>query len=47
MLGYPGILGVWKRNIKDRVTARSAGGREMLRVGSMPMPAVVSEAQGF
>lgn len=35
MLGYPGTLGGWKRNIKNRVRARGAGGREMLRVGTI------------
>lgn len=35
MLGYPGIPGGWKRSIKNRVRARDAGGREMLRVGTI------------
>lgn len=50
MLGYPGVLGGWKRSIKNRVRVRGARGREMLRVGTMKihaMTAVVSEAQGF
>lgn len=48
MLGYPGILGGWKRSIKNRVRARDVGGREMLRVGTVRIHVLdcSGEAQG-
>lgn len=50
MLDHPGVLGGWKRSIKNRVRVRGTRGREMPRMGTMKthaMTAVVSEAQGF
>lgn len=37
-MDHPGVLGGWKRSIKNRVRVRGARGREMPRVGDHEDP---------